>query len=69
MSELKTSVALDWRQVILDERERKLVNDCVRYSQGDAAGLPGHNILLIIAKMADLLDRLDAATANEDSKG
>lgn len=56
-----------WRQVILDDRERSLVNDCVRYAQGDAAGLPGHNILLIIAKMADLLDRLDPATEQAEN--
>lgn len=34
----------------LDPREERLVKNCVRYAEGDPAGLPGHNILLIVAK-------------------
>lgn len=40
----------------LDDRQQALIRDCIRYSEGDAAGLPGHNLLLLVAKLSDLLD-------------
>jgi hypothetical protein len=39
-----------------DERQRQLIANCKLYAQNDPAGLPGHNLMVIIAKMAQLLD-------------
>lgn len=46
------------RQMVdaFDLRELRLIRDCNRYAGGDAAGLPGHNLILIINKMAGLLE-------------
>lgn len=46
----------DWRTLLFDERQRRLIEDCQIYAQNDPAGMPGHNLALIIAKFADLLD-------------
>lgn len=59
MSEQGTSVAPDWISHF-DERERRLINNCVDYSMNDPAGLPGHNIMIIVAKMVKLLDGANA---------
>lgn len=34
------------------KREVKLIRACLNYAQGDASGLPGHSLMLIIAKFA-----------------
>lgn len=39
-----------------DGRQRQLINNCRTYAASDPGGLPGHNIMLIVSKMADLLD-------------
>ena len=36
----------------LTEREMRLVDNCMRYADADPAGLPGHNLMIIIAKLA-----------------
>ena len=36
---------------ILNERERRLVNNCCEYAYSDPAGLPGHNLMVIIHKL------------------
>lgn len=38
-----------------DERERRLIRNCRDYAHNDPAGLPGHNLMLIINKMAEAL--------------
>lgn len=38
-----------------DEREQKLIENCVNYAARNPAGLPGHNLMLIIAKYHNLL--------------
>lgn len=45
------------------ERERRLILNCRNYADGDPAGLPGHNLMLIVAKLADLLDARDRGLA------
>lgn len=65
MREQGTSVAPDWT-THFDDRERRLINNCVDYATSDPAGLPGHNILIIVAKMVKLLDGLDKATDAAD---
>lgn len=36
----------------LDEREQRLINNCLQYADGDPAGLPGHDLMIVIAKLA-----------------
>jgi hypothetical protein len=55
----KTAMKRGWRRH-LDTRERRLVKNCRIYAQNDPAGMPGHALALIIAKLADLLDKKDA---------
>jgi hypothetical protein len=45
----------DWRNEILDEREQRVEKAAENY-MSDPCGLPGHNLLVIIAKQAKLLD-------------
>lgn len=42
----------------LDEREQRLVANCCAYAEGDPAGLPGHNLMIIIAKLKAQADEL-----------
>jgi len=35
------------------ERERKLIENCIMYASNSPAGLPGHNLMIIIAKLAN----------------
>lgn len=39
-----------------DERSRRMINNCIFYADNDPAGLPGHQLMLIVAKMADMLN-------------
>jgi hypothetical protein len=39
-----------------DERQWRLIGNCRLYAECDPAGLPGHQLMLIVAKMADLLE-------------
>lgn len=47
-----------WRET-LDERQLRLVRNCQIYASNDPAGVPAHNLMLLIAKMAEELDRRD----------
>ncbi len=40
----------------LDERQQRLIINCREYAKNDPAGVPGHNLMIIIAKLAELLD-------------
>ena len=42
----------------LSDRERGLVGNCEQYAAGDPAGLPGHNLFLLVAKLAAMLDEV-----------
>jgi hypothetical protein len=46
----------DWTSHF-DDRERRLINNCVDYATSDPAGLPAHNIMIIVAKMVKLLNQ------------
>jgi hypothetical protein len=37
------------------DRERRIIANCVAYAENDPAGLPGHNLALITAKLYRLL--------------
>lgn len=45
-------------------REIRLIDNCKLYAMSDPAGLPGHNLIIIIAKLSDLLigNELEEAT-------
>lgn len=47
---------MNW-QDNFDERERRLISNCVDYATSDPAGLPAHNIMIIVAKMVKLLNQ------------
>lgn len=38
------------------ERELRLIANCEAYTKGDPAGLPGHNLMIVVAKLSQLLD-------------
>lgn len=40
------------------KREIALIGNCRTYNANDPAGLPGHNLMVIITKMANMLDTL-----------
>jgi len=46
----------DWRSEFT-EREQALIANCETYAKDNPAGLPGHNLMVIIAKMAAKLDK------------
>jgi len=48
-------IALGWRS-IFDKRQRRLIDNCCVYADNDPAGIPGHQLMLIIAEMTSLLD-------------
>ena len=59
LEQLKARIAsysMDWRNR-LDERERRLISNCVDYAYNDPAGLPGHNLMIIVSKLAAMLDQ------------
>ena len=41
---------------MFNDRERRLIRNCINYERNDPAGLPGHNLMVIVAKMAEMLD-------------
>jgi hypothetical protein len=41
---------------IFDERELRLIKNCINYTNNDPAGLPGHNLLVIVAKLMKMLE-------------
>ena len=46
----------DWSDV-LDERQIRLVRNCRLYAANDPAGVTGHNLMIIVALLADELDK------------
>lgn len=43
---------------VFTERDLRLIENCKSYVGSDPAGLPGHNLLLIINKLDDLVGQL-----------
>lgn len=39
----------------LSAREHALIDNCRQYAQGEPAGLPGHNLMIVVAKLANAL--------------
>lgn len=53
---------------IFSEREIDLIKNCRVYSTNDPAGLPGHNLMVIVAKMADTLDIMAQMPGSVDAE-
>lgn len=47
----------------LTEREARLIKNCLDYASGDPAGLPGHNLMILVAKLARRKVQLEAVAA------
>lgn len=39
-----------------DEREMRLIRNCRAYADNDPAGLPGHNLMIIVAKLSKVAE-------------
>lgn len=51
-------VAAEYEAFVLEhfsERELRLIENCRNYADNDPAGLPGHNLMIIVAKLADMV--------------
>jgi hypothetical protein len=46
---------LDWR-CAFDARQERLIENCRNYTANDPAGMPGHNLAVIVERMAAMLD-------------
>ena len=44
---------------LFDDRQRGLIFNCRMYAESKPSGLPGHQLMLIIAQMAAMLDRME----------
>lgn len=40
------------------ERELQLIENCKVYKNNSPAGLPGHNLMIIVAKQAEMIEQL-----------
>lgn len=50
----------NWRnEVCQDERGINLLNNVLEYAYGNPSGLPGHNLMVMIGKMAKILDEYE----------
>lgn len=49
-----------------DDRQQKEINFCEIYARDFSHGTDGHNAKLIIAKMANLLDKVQVALLSDD---
>ena len=64
VTEEKTSVnPVDWRAEF-DERDQKEIAYCLEYQAHYGHGTLGHNIRMIVAKMATILDHRDEQVYN-----
>lgn len=45
--------------ITFDERERQLIGNCRDYYFGEPAGLPGHALMVLIAKMSEVYSVLN----------
>lgn len=43
-------------QSYFDSRQKKLIENCKTYAANNPAGVPGHNLMVIVAIMARILD-------------
>lgn len=57
VEEIEAAEAALWAEVApfaadyYTERELRLMINCIEYRDGDPAGLPGHNLMMLVAKL------------------
>ena len=51
-------------KLVFDERELKLINNCVTYANSDPADLPGHNLMLVVNKYQQVVETLIRLSAD-----
>lgn len=54
------------RGVVFSERELRLINNARSYAFNDPAGLPGHNLMIIIDKLVRLAEEMGNRLHHED---
>lgn len=52
---MRSQPATDWLKHF-DDTDRRRIANCRSYAKNDPAGMPGHNLMIIIDKMARLLE-------------
>lgn len=45
-------------ETAFSERDRRLIYNCEVYAANDPAGLPGHNLMLIVAQLDEFIGEL-----------
>lgn len=55
----------DISTIAFTDRERRLIDNCRSYAANDPAGLPGHNLMVIVAKLSNLLAGKELEEATE----
>lgn len=50
----------DWLNAFFNKRERGLIANCIHYTHNSPAGLPGHNLMLVVSKMASVIEMLES---------
>lgn len=43
---------------LFDDRQLGLIADSINYSKSAGSGIPGHNLMVIIDSLVDMVDRL-----------
>lgn len=57
---IPTEIFNNWTGAF-DERNRHLICNCQAYAANDPAGLPGHQLMLVVAQMAEMLTAAEMA--------
>ena len=52
---LEEQALIDAMSDIFDARQMLLIDNCNVYANGKPAGLPGHNIMIIVSKLHEML--------------
>lgn len=50
----------NWLDDFFNKRERCLIANCIHYAHNDPGGLPGHMLMLLVSKMAAIIDMQDS---------
>lgn len=45
-----------WLDEFFTDREQRLIANCIHYTHNDPGGLPGHNLMILVSKMAAIVD-------------
>ena len=49
--EVVTEETMGYISAYFTKRELRLICNCCEYAEGDPAGLPGHNLMMLVAKL------------------